>query len=252
MSFEVSAAAYARFMGRYSEPLAREFADFAEIRRGQRVLDVGCGPGALTAQLVDELGASAVAAVDPSQSFVAAAAQRFPEVDVQLGTAERLPYADDAFDASLAQLVVHFMGDPVAGLTQMRRVVRPGGTVAACVWDHAGAGGPLSSFWRAVHDLDPEAPGEAELAGAREGQLSRPVRRSGPARHRSGEGHRHGHVPVVHRVVGAVPVGRRPSRCVRRRPRRSTAGAAEAALPELLPAPPFSVDASAWSVRARK
>ena len=57
MSFEVSADAYMRFMGQYSEPLAREFADLAGIGVGQRVLDVGCGPGALTAELVKRAGA---------------------------------------------------------------------------------------------------------------------------------------------------------------------------------------------------
>ncbi|HZG95402.1 MAG TPA: methyltransferase domain-containing protein, partial [Mycobacteriales bacterium] len=80
MSFNVSADAYARFMGRFSEPLAVEFADWAGVQPGQRVLDVGCGPGALTAVLVDRLGAGAVSAVDPSPPFVAAVRDRFPDV----------------------------------------------------------------------------------------------------------------------------------------------------------------------------
>ena len=171
MTFDVSAEAYARFMGRYADPLAPLFADWAEVAEGQRVLDVGCGPGALTAQLVDRVGAGAVAAVDPSEPFVAATSARFPDVDVRPGVAEQLPFDDDAFDVTLAQLVVHFMADPVAGLREMRRVTRPGGVVAACVWDHAGDSGPLSLFWRAVHEADPAARGEAGLAGAREGHL---------------------------------------------------------------------------------
>lgn len=172
MSFDVSASAYARFMGRFSEPLAVAFADHVDPQPGQRALDVGCGPGALTAQLVSRLGTHAVSAIDPSRSFVEATRERFPGIDVRAGVAEHLPYADHSFDLALAQLVVHFMTDPVAGLAQMRRVTRPGGRVAACVWDHAGGGGPLSTFWRAVHDLDPHARDESGLPGARRGHLA--------------------------------------------------------------------------------
>lgn len=159
-------------MGRYSEPLAAQFADLAGIGRGQRVLDVGCGPGALTAELVSRAGADAVSAVDPSASFAAAVRERLPEVDVRRSAAEQLPFPDGAFDAVLAQLVVHFMTDPVAGLREMGRVTRPGGVVAACVWDHAGSRGPLSVFWQAVGQLDPAAQDESDLAGAREGHLA--------------------------------------------------------------------------------
>jgi SAM-dependent methyltransferase len=172
VSFDVSADAYLRFMGRYSEPLAIQFADLAGIGRGQRVLDVGCGPGALTAELVSRAGADAVSAVDPSASFAAAVHERLPEVDVRRSAAEQLPFPDGAFDAALAQLVVHFMTDPVAGLREMGRVTRPGGVVAACVWDHAGGRGPLSVFWQAVRQLDPAAHDESDLAGAREGHLA--------------------------------------------------------------------------------
>jgi SAM-dependent methyltransferase len=172
MSFDVAAESYDRFMGRYSVPLAPLFADFAGVRAGQRALDVGCGPGALTTELVGRLGSTSVAAVDPSEPFVTAARERHPGVDVQHAPAEDLPFADDWFDASLAQLVVHFMTDPVAGLTEMTRVTRPGGVVAACVWDHAGGRGPLSLFWTAARQLDPAADDESRLAGAREGHLA--------------------------------------------------------------------------------
>ena len=94
MSFEVSADAYLRFMGKYSEPLAGQFADLAGIRAGQRVLDVGCGPGALTAELVRRTGPDAVSAVEPSASFAAAARQRLPGVDIQQSAAEHLPFPD--------------------------------------------------------------------------------------------------------------------------------------------------------------
>ncbi len=173
MSFDVSAEAYLRFIGRYSEPLAARFADLAGVRPGQRALDVGCGPGALTAELVKRIGAESVSAVEPSASFAAAVRDRLPGVDVRRSAAEQLPFPDDAFDVALAQLVVHFMADPVQGLREMRRVTRPGGTVAACVWDHAGERGPLAAFWAAVRELDPDAADESELAGVREGDLAR-------------------------------------------------------------------------------
>lgn len=172
MSFFVAADAYDRFMGRYSRLLSPQMADLAGIAAGQRALDVGCGPGALTAELVDRLGASRVAAVDPSEPFVEAARERHPGVDVRVASAEQLPFADHGFDATFAQLVVHFMADPVRGLSEMRRVTRPGGVVVACVWDHAGGHGPLGVFWRAAGELDPDVHDQAGLPGAREGHLS--------------------------------------------------------------------------------
>ena len=172
MSFAVAADAYDRFMGRYSIPLAPQLADLGEVAAGQRALDVGCGPGALTTELVKRLGASAVTAVDPSDPFVAAARERHPGVTVERASAEDLPFPDQAFDAALAQLVVHFMADPVAGLREMARVTRKPGVVAACVWDHAGGQGPLSAYWDAARELDPEVEDESALAGAREGHLT--------------------------------------------------------------------------------
>ena len=172
VSFDVAAEAYDRFMGRYSLLLSPRLADFAEVRGRQRALDVGCGPGALTAELVTRLGPGAVAAVDPSESFVAAARARNPGVTVLQASAERLPFPDRAFDATLAQLVVHFMSDPVAGLAEMARVTRSEGVVAACVWDHGGGQGPLGLFWQAAHQLDPEVDDELDLAGVREGHLT--------------------------------------------------------------------------------
>lgn len=171
MSFEVAADAYDRFMGRYSTQLSPQLADFGKVDAGQRVLDVGCGPGALTTELVSRVGAEAVAAVDPSEAFVAAARERHPGVDVQRSAAERLPHPTGVFDATLAQLVVHFMTDPVAGLREMARVTRPGGVVAASVWDHAGDRTPLAVFWQAARELDPEVLDESNLAGARKGHL---------------------------------------------------------------------------------
>jgi SAM-dependent methyltransferase len=171
VTFNVGADSYDRFMGRYSMPLAPLFADFAGISSGQVVLDVGCGPGALTAELVRRLDPASVSAADPSESFVAAARQRQPEVTVRHAAAEALPFEDRAFDAALAQLVVHFMADPAQGLREMSRVTRDGGVVAACVWDHEGGKGPLGVFWNAARQIDPDVEAESGLAGAREGHL---------------------------------------------------------------------------------
>jgi SAM-dependent methyltransferase len=170
VSFSVNADLYDRFMGRYSVPLAPRFVDFTRIADGRRVLDVGCGPGALTAELVAR--GDAVSAADPSEQFVDAARARHPGVDVRRASAEALPFGDGEFDAALAQLVVHFMADPVAGLREMARVTRTGGIVAACVWDHAGGGGPLYTFWSAARELDPDTDDESRLAGARRGHLT--------------------------------------------------------------------------------
>jgi SAM-dependent methyltransferase len=172
MSFDVSADAYLRFMGRYSEPLAVQFADLAGVQHGQRALDVGCGPGALAAVLASRAGADAVSAVEPSGAFAAAARERLPGADIRQSAAENLPFGDGTFDVALAQLVIHFMTDPVAGLREMARVTRPGGIVAACVWDHAGGRGPVSTFWQAARELDPAADDESGLAGTREGHLA--------------------------------------------------------------------------------
>ncbi len=171
MSFAVPADSYDRFMGRYSVLLSPQFADLAQVSGGQQVLDVGCGPGALTAELVTRVGPAAVSAVDPSEPFVAAARARHPGVGVQQASAEQLPFPDDAFDAALAQLVVHFMSDPAAGLAEMRRVTHEDGVVAACVWDHAGGQGPLSPLWDAARALDPAVEDESRLVGSREGDL---------------------------------------------------------------------------------
>lgn len=169
----MAADAYDQFMGRYSIRLSPQMADFARVRAGQSALDVGCGPGALTTELSRRLGPQAVSAVDPSEPFVAAARARNPGVEVLHATAEDLPFADHSFDVVLAQLVIHFMADPVAGLVEMARVARPGCVVAACVWDHAGSNGPLSLFWEAARRLDPAVTDESHLAGVRQGELAK-------------------------------------------------------------------------------
>lgn len=156
-TFWAPAETYDLHIGRYARELGRALIAAAGVRPGGRALDVGCGPGGLTAELAALLGAERVAAVDPSGPFVEACRRRLPGVRTELAAAEALPFDDDAFDHAFAQLVVNFMADPLAGVREMCRVTRTGGTVAAAVWDYAGEMTLLRRFWDAAVALDPSA-----------------------------------------------------------------------------------------------
>jgi SAM-dependent methyltransferase len=165
VNFDVAADAYDRYMGRYSRRLAPVFADFARVRPGHSVLDVGCGPGSLTAELARRVGAARVAAVDPAPEFVRVCADRVPDADVQVASAEQLPWPNGSFHVALSQLVVSFLRHAPDGIGEMRRVVRSGGVVAACTWDYGGGMQMLRTFWDAALTLDPAAPDEARVLG---------------------------------------------------------------------------------------
>jgi SAM-dependent methyltransferase len=180
VDFTAPADKYDRFMGRYTRTLAPRLADAAEVSGGMRVLDVGCGPGGLTDVLAARVGEQNVAAIDPAPQFVQACAARHPGADVRVGVAEELPWDDGAFDATLSCLVIAFMRDPDRGVREMARVTRPGGTVAACMWDVPGGGMTmLSTFWAAVRELDPGATGERARPGVSEGDIGERMRRAG-------------------------------------------------------------------------
>jgi SAM-dependent methyltransferase len=170
-SFLAPAQGYDALMGRYLPTLGPAFADAAGVGPHQRVLDVGCGPGGLTRELVARTGAANVAAVDPSEPFGQACRERNPGVDVRAGVAEDLPFADDEFDAALACLVVGFMSDAATGIAEMARVTRPGGVVAACFWDLAHMQ-MLRRFWAGAAEFAGAGRGEVGLLGSREGDLS--------------------------------------------------------------------------------
>jgi SAM-dependent methyltransferase len=171
--FGAPAAHYDRFMGRYTPTLSVGLADYAGIRAGMRTLDVGCGPGGLTRELVARVGASNVAAIDPASQFTASCRLRNPGVEVRDGVAESLPWSAGEFDAALACLVIGFMHDPHQGVREMVRVVRPGGTVAACMWDMASGGMTmLRLFWTAVHTVEPNAQAEGQMPGTVEGDIA--------------------------------------------------------------------------------
>ena len=171
-TFFSDADAYDCFMGRYSRLLAPEFARATGVAAGQRVLDVGCGPGALTGVLAAIVGADHVAAVDPSETFVEQCRANLPGADIRLAPAEALPFEDTSFDRTLAQLVFHFVSDPIAAVGEMKRVTRPGGKAAACVWDFTGGMTMIRAYWDAAHEADPGAPAEPERFGGEPAQLA--------------------------------------------------------------------------------
>jgi SAM-dependent methyltransferase len=153
-----AAESYDRHVGRYGAQLAAGLIDAADIRPGQRALDVGSGPGPLTRALADRLGPKQVAAVDPSEPYVEACRHRVRGADVRVASAEQLPFGTDEFDAVFAQLVVQLMQDRSAGVREMARVARPGGVVAACVWDSS-AMPMLAAFWDSALAVAPEHAG---------------------------------------------------------------------------------------------
>ena len=153
------AAAYERFMGRWSERLAPVFLDATGARDPSEVLDVGCGTGNLTRAAAQRWPSARVTGVDPSAAFVGAARERSPAsaVRFELGDAQGLPLPDGAVDASFACLVLNFVPDSARAVAEMRRVTRPGGIVAACVWDYGGGMGMLRELWDAAASLHLDA-----------------------------------------------------------------------------------------------
>jgi len=249
VSFDVSAGAYDRFMGRYSTHLAPVFCDFSGVGHGMRVLDVGAGSGALTAELAARVGAGSVVALEPSAQFVEALPARVPGVSVLQGAAEEIPFPDGELDAALAQLVVHFMSDPAAGVGEMARVTRPGGIVAACVWDHGTGRGPLSPFWAAAKTLDLSTGGESKMVGASPGQLAGLLTDAGV--------HEVEETAIVVSVehptfeewwepfeLGVGPAGAYVAKL-----ESDQRAALRERCRELLPPAPFTIDAYAWSAR---
>jgi SAM-dependent methyltransferase len=167
------ASAYETYMGAWSRPLAQAFAAVVGVAAGDRVLDVGCGTGALTEALVERVGSGSVAALDPSEQFMQACSAAAPTADVRLAGAEAIPFEDAGFDASLSQLVVNFMTDALAGVREMGRVTRANGTVAACTWDYRDGMTMLRVFWDAAAALDPTAPHEGRMPYCDRGSLER-------------------------------------------------------------------------------
>lgn len=178
--FSVTGIEYDRFMGRYSVALAPAFAAFAGVRAGMRVLDVGCGSGALTAELVKRTRGDLVSAVDPAPQFVEACLARAPGADARVGPAEQLPWPDAEFDCVLSQLVLPFLTDADSAMTEMRRVTRAAGTVAACMWGSGEEMELLGTFWRAASRADRAAtPDDQFMRFRNKGEMEALFQRAG-------------------------------------------------------------------------
>ena len=150
-------------MGRWSRQLAKSFADFADIGGNDRVLDVGCGTGALASAILSEHPETVVTGIDPSEAFVESCRARYPAARFLVGDAQQLPFDNGGFDASLACLVLNFVASPRDAIAEMSRVTANGGTVEATVWDHADGMTMLRAFWEAADEVDESRePGEAQ------------------------------------------------------------------------------------------
>jgi ubiquinone/menaquinone biosynthesis C-methylase UbiE len=159
-TFNVNRAeGYDQLMGRWSRRLALPFIDFAGVGADERLIDVGCGTGSLTFALVEAADIAEIAAVDLSPVFVEEAKRRNsdPRIHIQQADACALPFEDDSFDRALSLLVLHFIPEPAKAVAEMRRVVRPGGTVAAAVWDHLGGLPSMRMMWDTVAAMSGKA-----------------------------------------------------------------------------------------------
>jgi SAM-dependent methyltransferase len=252
VEFATQAEHYDRFMGRYLPTLAPALADAAGIAPGMRVVDVGCGPGGLTSELAGRVGTGNVAAIDPAAQFVAACRERNPGADVQEGVAESLPWRDGEFDAALSSLVVAFMRDPAQGIREMARVTRPGGTVAACMWDIAAGGMTmLRLFWTAVGRIEPGAQGEQRRAGTTEGDLPELFHRAGLENVASGALEARAEYAGFDDFWEPFTLAVGPSgQCLMSLRAEQQAAVREACRAEL-PDEPFSLTARAWYATAR-
>jgi len=168
--------AYERFMGRWSGTLAPRLVQFAGVRDGDVILDVGSGTGALTAAAVHAAPSSPIIGIDPAEQYVAFAQARHlgSRVGFEVGDAQQLRFADRRFDRTLSLLVLNFIPDRAKALTEMIRVTRPGGTVAAAVWDYGGGMDMLRVFWDEAVALRPdmETRDERHMPLCRRGDLA--------------------------------------------------------------------------------
>ena len=247
MQFAAPAEHYDRFMGRYLPTLAVELVRVAGVAPGMTVVDVGCGPGGLTRELVARVGADNVAAIDPAPQFVAACRSRNPGADVREGVAEQLPWPDARFDAALSSLVIGFMSDPDRGIREMARVCRPGGTVTVCMWDIATGGMTmLRTFWEAARSVDPSVAGERGMVGTAEGEIAGRFRGAGLAQVVDGSLTAHADYSSFEDFwepfgLAVGPAGGYLASLTERQ-----RGQVRDACRELVPSGPFTLEARAW------
>jgi len=149
---------YERYVGRWSRRIAPAFLAWLSLPPGRSWLDVGCGTGALCAAIVAGCSPSSVAGVEPSEGFLKTAKENLAgRVALHQGSATAIPLSDASVDVVVSGLVLNFVADPRAALSEMARVTRKGGTIAAYVWDYAGKMELMRYFWDAAVELDPGA-----------------------------------------------------------------------------------------------
>lgn len=151
-------AAYEPYVGRWSRVVAKKFLTWLNVKEEARWLDVGCGTGALCQTILGQTQPQGVTGVDSSEGFVNYARQQTPNTNASfvVGNAGALPFADESFDAVVSGLVLNFVPEPQKAVTEMARVTKPGGTVAAYVWDYADKMEFMRYFWDAAVALDSE------------------------------------------------------------------------------------------------
>ena len=252
-TFRAATDMYGRFVGRYAPELAAALIEATGIEHEDRVLDVGCGPGGLATALAKVVGSENVAAVDPSSAFVSVCRARLPSADVRLAAAEELPFENDSFDAALAQLVVNFMTDAERGVGEMKRVVKPGGKVAACTWDYRDGMTMLRAFWDAAHESAPDEAARLDegltMGYSTEEELTGLWRQVGLEDVRGGELSVTARLRRLRRPVGAVAQRDRPGRCLLRVARAGAPGGPARGLCATRlgnPEGPFELSARAW------
>jgi ubiquinone/menaquinone biosynthesis C-methylase UbiE len=143
---------YERFMGRWSRAIGERFLDWLSPPSGLRWLDLGCGTGAFTQLVLKHCSPRSVAGVDPAPAQIEHARRQTPNVDFRVADAVALPFADEEFDIVASALVINFIPDRAKAFNEMRRVLCPGGIVAAYLWDRS-----------ATPDFSPHAPMERGL-----------------------------------------------------------------------------------------
>lgn len=156
--------AYEAYVGRWSRRVAVGFLQWLDQAPGRQWLDVGCGTGALTGAILAQADPAKVTGVDPSEGFLATARAQTsdPRADLRVGDATSLPLADNAYDAVVSGLMLNFVPEPARAVAEFVRVSRPGGLIAAYVWDYVEGMQFMRHFWDAAMHLDPGAAAKAE------------------------------------------------------------------------------------------
>ena len=161
-------AAYERLMGRWSRKVGADFLSWCGFPSGLSWLDVGCGNGAFTEEIVARTAPSAVTGIDPSPAQIAYAQKRegVSSARFEVGDAQKLPFADSTFDVGVMALVIAFIPDPAKGVAELARVVKPGGRIATYMWDLPAGGVPMAPFYRTLKGMGMDAamPPSAEFS----------------------------------------------------------------------------------------